>query len=190
MILQAPIVLTFCADTHRMRKWISLHQSKQSFDDFLGFLTGVMDAALAAQNMVIAAESLGLGCCYMGTTWWSADKISEILALPACVFPCTSLVMGYPNENPEIRDRLPLDLIVHEESYALPDDAQFLQKHAAKEQATWDRYKTFPELMDKLKERGITKVTDFYTSDLKYPKSLHREKSEMLIAHLKKQQLF
>ena len=128
MILQTPVLITFCADTHRMRKWVDLHQSKQSFDDFVGFLTGVMDAALAAQNMVIAAESLDLGCCYMGTTWWAADQISEILQLPDCVFPCTSIVPGYPDETPNVRDRLPLDLVVHEEQYSLPDDDDIFEK--------------------------------------------------------------
>ena len=48
MVLQAPIVLTFCSDVFRMREWIRVNQSKQSFDDFLGFLTGAVDAVIAA----------------------------------------------------------------------------------------------------------------------------------------------
>ena len=88
MVLQAPVVLTFCADVFRMREWVRVSNSKQSFDDFLGFTTGAVDAVIVAQNIALAAESAGLGICYMGTTWWSADKIIEILELPGACISC------------------------------------------------------------------------------------------------------
>ena len=91
MVLEAPLVLTFCADVFRMREWIRVNESKQSFDDFLGFLTGTVDAIIAAQSISLAAESVGLGICYLGTTWWAADEIIKLLALPKGVFPVTSL---------------------------------------------------------------------------------------------------
>ena len=124
MILQAPLVLTFCADVFRMREWLRVNDSKQSFDDLLGFLTGTVDAVIAAQTICLAAESVGLGICYLGTTWWAADKIIEYLELPKGVFPVTSIVTGYPAQDPDLRDRLPLDIMVHREKYRCLSDEQ------------------------------------------------------------------
>ncbi len=190
MILQAPVLLTFCADVFRMREWIRIHNSKQSFDDLLGFLTGAVDAVIAAQTICLAAESVGLGICYMGTTWWAADQLIELLALPEHVFPVTSVVMGYPAENPELRDRLPLELIVHREQYQRRSDPELRQLHAARERNAWARYNAIASVREKLERAGIKRITDYYTSEFKYSKSLHTQVSEMLIATLKGQGLW
>ena len=190
MVLEAPLVLTFCADVFRMREWIRVNDSKQSFDDFLGFLTGTVDATIAAQTISLAAESMGLGICYMGTTWWAADEIIELLALPKGVFPVTSLVVGYPAENPGLRDRLPLESMVHQEKYQRLTDKEIHAAHADREQQAWARYTAIDSVRQKLAEAGITKVTDYYTSDFKYPKELHRRVSEMLIETLQAQGLW
>ena len=190
MILQAPLVLTFCSDVFRMREWIRVNNSKQSFDDFLGFLTGAVDAVIAAQTICLTAESQGLGICYMGTTWWSADEIIELLGLPPGVFPVTSIVLGHPAEDPPLRDRLPLELLVHQEQYHILTDAEIKAAHAAREKNAWARYTANDELRERLAEAGITKVTDFYTSEFKYSKELHQRVSEMLAETLKKQGLW
>ncbi|MCA9918288.1 MAG: nitroreductase family protein [Anaerolineales bacterium] len=190
MVLQAPLVLTFCSDVFRMREWIRVNNSKQSFDDFLGFLTGAVDAVIAAQTICLAAESQGLGICYMGTTWWSADDIIKILGLPQGVFPVTSIVLGHPAEDPPLRDRLPLELLVHREQYHILTDAEIKAAHAARERSAWARYNANEELREALAEAGITKVTDFYTSEYKYSKELHQRVSEMLAETLKKQGLW
>lgn len=93
MVMEAPCTLTFCADFHRMRRWLKLRDAANSFDDLTGFLTATIDAVIAAQTIALAAEARGLGICYMGTTLWSAYRISEILNLPDHVVPVTSLVM-------------------------------------------------------------------------------------------------
>ncbi len=190
MILEAPILLTFCADVFRMREWLRVNNSKQSFDDLLGFLTGTVDAVIAAQSISLAAESVGLGICYLGTTWWAADQIITILALPEYVFPVTSLVLGYPAEDPPLRDRLPLDIIVHQEQYQRLEDAELRQSHAEREQKAWARYNAIPTVREKLAAAGITRVTDYYTSEFKYSKTLHREVSQMLIETLQAQGLW
>lgn len=190
MVLEAPLVLTFCADVFRMREWIRVHNSKQSFDDFLGFLTGTVDAVIAAQTISLTAESVGLGICYLGTTWWAADKLIELLALPKGVFPVTSLVVGYPAEDPGLRDRLPLNLIVHQEKYVRLSAEEILEAHAEREQKAWARYTAVESVRQKLAAAGITKVTDYYTSDYKYPKALQLRVSKMLIETLQEQGLW
>ena len=190
MIREAPVVLTFCADVFRMREWVRVNDSPQSFDDLLGFLTGAVDAAIAAQNVVIAAEAARLGICYMGTTWWAADRLIDLLDLPEHVMPVTSLVVGHPAEQPPRRDRLPLDLIVHHERYRRLTDGEIAAAHAERERRAWDRYTADPETLRRIEALGINKVTDYYTSELKYPKALHRDVSEMLIRTLKRQGLW
>ena len=190
MVLEAPVVLTFCADVFRMREWIRVNNSKQSFDDFLGFLTGAVDAIIAAQTISLAAESVGLGICYMGTTWWAADQLIEMLDLPKGVFPVTSLVVGYPAEDPPLRDRLPLDMMVHQEKYQRMSDDEILARHADRERNAWARYNANEALREKLAEAGITRVTDFYTSEFKYSKELHTRTSKMLFELLQEQGLW
>lgn len=117
MVLQAPLHLTFCADFNRFSKWCEQRMASPGYDNYLSFLTGAIDAMIAAQNAAIAAESLGLGICYLGTATWMAGRMIEILDLPKLVVPVTALVIGYPDEEPQLTDRLPVDGVVHYEKY-------------------------------------------------------------------------
>ena len=117
MVKQAPVVLTFCADFNRFNIWCRKRKADPGYDNFLSFFTAAIDALLASQNCAIAAEAYGLGICYLGTTTYNADKIIEIMDLPEGVVPVTTLVMGYPQELPELTDRLPLSAVVHYEKY-------------------------------------------------------------------------
>jgi len=117
LVRQAPVILTFCADFNRFNKWCMNRKAVPGYDNFLSFMTGAIDSLLAAQNCALAAESQGLGICYLGTTIYNADKIIDILELPAAVVPVTTLAVGYPAESPGLTDRLPLRAIVHHEKY-------------------------------------------------------------------------
>ena len=107
MVKEAPVVMTFCADFNRFNKWCKQRNAEPGYDNFLSFMTASIDALLVAQNVAIAAESFGLGICYLGTTIYLADKIIEFLKCPKGVIPITTLVVGYPDENPDLVDRLP-----------------------------------------------------------------------------------
>jgi len=117
MITEAPVVLTFCADFNRFNKWCKLRNAEPGYENFLSFFTAAIDALLVAQTFCIAAESKGLGICYLGTTTYNAHKIIEELKLPKGVVPVTTVTVGWPDENPEQVDRLPLDAIIHRETY-------------------------------------------------------------------------
>jgi len=189
MILQAPVVLTFCSDFYRIRRWLKINDAKGSFDDFLGFLTGMADALIAAQNVAIAAESHGLGICYMGTTLWASDKISRHLNLSETVVPVTSLVVGYPDEDiPAVRHRLPLEAIIHEEAYDPKTDEEISALYREFEDQAWARYGQLPGMLDKLEAANITKIAQFYTSELKYSKKRHESVSAMLLEFLRAKQ--
>jgi len=117
MATQAPVVLTFCADINRFNKWCKQRNAEPGFDNFLWFTNAVIDAMLVAQNCCVAAEDKDLGICYLGTTTYTADKIIDILELPKGVIPITTVVVGHPDEDPGLTDRLPLEGVVHYETY-------------------------------------------------------------------------
>lgn len=117
MVIQAPVVMTFCADYNRFNKWCEQRDAVPGYDNFMSFMTAAVDAIIAAQNACLEAENNGLGICYLGTTIYNADKIIDILDLPKGVVPITTITMGYPTENPELTDRLPIEAIVHYEKY-------------------------------------------------------------------------
>jgi nitroreductase len=135
MVMQAPVILTFCADFNRFNKWCRQRKAEPCYDNFLSFFTAAIDALLAAQNACLAAEAHGLGICYLGTTTYNADMIIDILDLPSGVAPVTTLAMGYPDESPGLTDRLPLEGIVHLEKYKdyTPEDVDriYLEKDSS-----------------------------------------------------------
>lgn len=117
MITEAPVVLTFCADFNRFNFWCRLRKAEPGYDNFLSFMTAAIDALLVAQTVCIAAESKGLGICYLGTTTYNAHKIIEVLNIPKGVVPVTTVTIGWPAEAPEQVDRLPPEAIIHKETY-------------------------------------------------------------------------
>ena len=117
MVVEAPCVVTVCADVHRFSMWCEQREAEPAYDNFAWFLTATIDAMLAAQNLVVAAEAHGLGVCYLGTTLYTAGEIVRTLKLPKGVLPITTIVLGYPDEKPELTDRLPFDAVVHFEQY-------------------------------------------------------------------------
>jgi len=117
MVTEAPVLLTFCADFNRFSKWCRQRNASPGYDNFLSFMTAAIDALLVAQTVCIAAESLGLGICYLGTTIYMAHKIIEVLKLPEGVVPVTTITLGWPAEKPEQVDRLPLEAVLHSETY-------------------------------------------------------------------------
>lgn len=117
MVVNAPVVLTICFDFNRFLSWCSVNNTFTDFRSILWLLNGVIDSSILAQNICVAAESVGLGICYLGTTLYNAKEISKILGLPDGVVPVTTITLGYPEVVPEKVDRLPLDAVVHRERY-------------------------------------------------------------------------
>lgn len=117
MVTEAPVALTFCADFNRFNKWCMLRNADPGYDNFLSFMTAAIDALLVAQTVCVAAESKGLGICYLGTTTYMAHKIIEVLELPKGVVPVTTITLGWPAEKPDQVDRLSLSAVVHKEVY-------------------------------------------------------------------------
>ncbi|MOA18974.1 FMN reductase (NADPH) [compost metagenome] len=92
-------------------------QTEQTLNSTEMFMVGVIDAALAAQNAAIAAESMGLGVCYIGGIRNKLEEVSELLETPERVIPLFGMSVGIPKNHSDKKPRLPLEHIYHEEQY-------------------------------------------------------------------------
>ena len=127
MISQAKLVLIFCADC---KKWydaywaVGCEARKPCVGDLM---LAVCDAMIAAQNAVTAAESLGIGSCYIGDIMENCEAQRELLSLPEYVFPVGMVIFGYPTQQQICRpkpDRVDMSYIVHENGYQPLSDTQ------------------------------------------------------------------
>lgn len=125
--------LTVCADLRRFTRWCEISGADAGFDNLQMFFAAVLDAALFAQQLCTAAEMRGLGTCYLGTTTYNAPEIAEQLRLPRLVVPVTTVTLGYPDEHPDDPGRLPVEAILHEETYEDFTDDRLRRLYAAKE---------------------------------------------------------
>jgi nitroreductase len=114
--------LVWCADVRRSGLAASTAGTPPVTGMTEQFVIATVDVALAAQNAVIAAESLGLGICYIGAIRNDPAVVSELLELPDDVYPVFGLCIGHPAEDPEVKPRLPLGAVLMEEVYS--DDGQ------------------------------------------------------------------
>ncbi|WP_088014654.1 nitroreductase family protein [Gottfriedia acidiceleris] len=186
MVVDAPILLTFCVDFNRMRKWLTQNDAPVHFDNFMSFMIGAIDATLASQNCALAAENAGLGICYMGSTLANCDQIGEILNLPPNVVPIVGYSLGYPKENPALRDRLPRHGLVHYEQYKDYTDEDILEIYKERDEKGWQRYMDVPKLKEMTERLGLKNLAQIYTI-AKYTQESHHEYSQTVLEYLKKQ---
>lgn len=119
-LINAPVVLTICADLNRVTKWAKLRKANPGFNNVQALTFATIDAIIFAQTFCVAAEEKGLGICYLGTTTYNAKQIADVLNLPDLVIPVTTITVGYPDESVEVivQDRLPLEGFIHNEVYS------------------------------------------------------------------------
>lgn len=136
---QAAEFLVFCADMRRPSQCCEMHGKSAANGMTEHMIIATVDVALFAQNVVIAAESNGLGICYIGALRNNPAKVTELLALPEGVYPVFGLCLGYPDQNPETKPRLPLSLVLKENTY---DDSQAPSVLTAYDEEVRDYYRT------------------------------------------------
>ncbi len=181
MLEQAPCLVTVCADVHRFTMWCEQRGADPAYDNLVWFLNAATDALLAAQNFCVQAEMHGLGICYLGTTLYTAAEIVQILELPKGVIPLTTVVVGYPDETPELTDRLPLDAVVHYEKYSDYTAAEIDELWAEREESEQTRRL--------LEENGLENLAKVFT-ERRYVRRDNLVFSESYFALLKEQGFF
>ena len=179
MILSA----TFCADFNRMRKWLEMNEAPMNFDNFMSFMIASIDATLASQNAALAAESEGLGVCYLGTTLASCNHIAKILQCPENVVPVVGFTVGYPDEIPALRDRLPVSAITHRETYQTRSKKEMLEIYRERETKGFERYQQVPELKKLIEDTGAKNLAQVYTK-AKYTRESHLQYSQTVLNFL------
>jgi nitroreductase len=126
-VAQAPVLLVFVADLSRVRTVSAASgRAAEGLDYIESFIIAVADAAFAAQNALTAAESLGLGGCYIGAMRNDAQAVARELDLPDDAFAVFGMTLGYPDAGvaAQVKPRLPQQLVLHHEQYrrAAADD--------------------------------------------------------------------
>ena len=133
-IRDAPLLLVWLADLSRLDRIAAEHQAQVDGTNYLEeFIVGVVDAALAAQSALIAAQSLGLGGVYIGAMRNLPETIAEELALPPHVFAVFGMSIGYPDPAKEtgIKPRLPQSLVLHREQYSVAAQSDAIDRYNA-----------------------------------------------------------
>ena len=116
-VWEASEFFVFLADLYRPKRLVEHVGGVMAGSGVALFMFAAVDAALAAENMAIMAESLGYGICYIGGIQSAAREIIEMLGLPELTYPIFGLTIGVPAEDPPKRPRLPADMLVHEDRY-------------------------------------------------------------------------
>lgn len=178
MVTEAPVMLTFCADFNRFNKWCRERNADPGYDNFLSFMTAAIDALLVAQTACIAAEAKGIGICYLGTVTYMADKIIDILELPAGVVPVAAVTLGWPAEDPDQVDRLPLNAVIHSETYSDYSIDDINSLYSEKESRA--------DSLQFIEENGKETLAQVFT-DVRYKKSDNIHFSNSFLDVLRKQ---
>lgn len=123
-VAQAAEFWVFCADFNRLQQICP--EAQLGLAEQL--LLGCVDTAVMAQNAMVAAESLGLGGCYIGGIRNNIAEVTSVLGLPKFVLPLFGLCLGEPDQDPDIKPRMPADMLVHENRYQ-PIDPERLAEY-------------------------------------------------------------
>lgn len=178
MATQAPVVLTFCADYHRTTEWALLRKGHPGYDNFLSYQNAATDALLYCQRFCDLAEARGLGLCFLGTTVYQPAEIIRILGLPKLVMPVATITLGWPAEDPAPTDRLPLNAIRHNETYA-PATPESIDRDYREKEA-------LPENKEFVRINQTETLAQIFT-DIRYTAADCRSMSETLLETLRQQ---
>ena len=167
--VSASALVTFCADVHRFSQWCRQRGAEPGYDNLQWFLNAAIDTLLASQNFALEAEANGLGICFLGTTTYCAADIVRILHLPKGVVPVTTVAVGYPAEPlPPLTDRLPLEAVVHRDTYRdyAPEtiDRIWAAREASDETAELLRVNELPNLARVFTDRRYPKADNLHFS--------------------------
>lgn len=128
-IEEAPIFIAWCADLSRLQRVCQMRGYSLVSDYVENFLIAAIDVALVMQNAALAAESLGLGMCYIGAIRNHPDEVIELLDLPKLVFPLVGMTLGWPRGDAKTRPRLPVEAILHWERYNVDTEKDALEEY-------------------------------------------------------------
>ncbi len=171
---QAPVFLVFCADMKRHQLTCDMQGTEMLSGYTEQFITATVDCGLLAQNLMIAAESLGLGGCYIGGIRNQIAKVATLLDLPDLVYPVFGMCLGYPDQDPILRPRLPFGVVLKQDRYDDSEDTAaiaeydeevreyYVKRSGGKRSMTWSEQMSGmlmkeirPHMLEFLRKRGF-----------------------------------
>jgi nitroreductase len=170
-VRNAPLSMILCLDFYRTKKWAEACRT-----DFMGekalnhFLIGYADLMAAGQNVVILAESFGLGSVYIGSIQNEIDKTREFFDMPEFVLPLMVLSIGYPKSVPTHIPKLKKEVILHQERYRRPEDVEICR-------ALDEKYGAIDQILEKYLERAYVEALEAEKQET--PQLLERARKEM-----------
>lgn len=149
-VIEAPLVLMFCGDLHRGKEYYD-NTDPEVFRNTEQYTVGVIDAALAGQKALIAAQLMGLGGVFVGGIRNDVESITKEFRLPELVYPLFAICFGYPDDDPGLKPRLPKDVIHKIDFYDESRDKEliaeynetmrnyYLERTDGKDNSTWSQ---------------------------------------------------
>ena len=178
MVENASVVLTVCADYNRATIWCKQRKANPGYDNFLSFQNAATDALLYCQTFCNMAERKGLGLCFLGTTIYNSQQIIDILKLPKLVMPIATITLGWPDEEGQVSDRLPIEAIIHNENYKQYSTEDINNYYSYKESLTENKH--FVEI------NNVETLAQVFT-DIRYRAEDCKNISQSLLKVLKNQ---
>lgn len=128
-VKQAPVFLVFCADLYKLSLACDLQEIEMKKGYVEQLIIASVDAAIWGQSVLFAAESMGLGGVYVGGIRNHPDEVTKMLKLPEQVFPVFGMSLGYPDQNPQVKPRMPLPLVYKEDIYQVDKEKELLKEY-------------------------------------------------------------
>lgn len=138
----AALSLVFCADLKRLEKAVEMQGDTLKGGTLESFVVATIDTSIFAQNFVVAAESLGYGICYIGGVRNNPTEISELFDLPNYVIPLFGMTVGVPVRKNDVKPRMPVHTIVHEDTYDVEKYGEQIQDYDKTMNAYYNRRST------------------------------------------------
>ena len=177
--LDVPIEIIALVDQYRLRRWFEVSNCAPVCNNrALNLFQGLSDATIVLQTIVIAAESLGLGTCYVGGI--QSVDIQRLLNAPEHVFPAGMICVGYPDESPGLRVRLPLEAVVHRNAYRVLTDDEIRTVYRERE-AVWETLKE--EFKARLRKENIYSIPQAVAAQ-RYSKQVVVGRSKGIVENL------
>ena len=168
-------------DLYRLKCWFDISDTAPfCYNRANNLFIGFWDAIVALHNIVVAAESLGLGTCYMGGIL--SMNIKEIFDVPEYVFPAGMVSLGYPEHIPDLTMRLPLEAVVHRNKYRLPSNDDLREGYSERE-GVWGNVSE--KLKERLTEQGIFSIPQAIAVQ-KYSAAVAKEQCKGIEANLRR----
>jgi nitroreductase len=162
-VKECPVFLVFCADFFRLKVTTDMHNTNFNIGEMDSLFVGCIDTALAAQNVMIAAESLGLGGVMIGGIRNDLREVSTLLKLPKYTIPLMGMCLGFPAQDVWQKPRLPQHVVVHKEYYNVDNLIDGLREY---EEISADYYN---RRTNGTRKEGWTKQMSKYFSSSRRP---------------------